>query len=128
MFCDTPESMRELWEDRRQKLGQYTATAKAELALLQRKNDQMMERIMNAESPALVSAYESQIVRLEEKKVSLNENIKSFGKPLASFDETFRTAITFLSNPCKIWENGEPGGSQTCAKTGVFEEATLRPK
>ncbi|MBX2804359.1 MAG: hypothetical protein KTR19_00170 [Hyphomicrobiales bacterium] len=73
---------------------------------MESKSTQLAERVLNAESAALVSVYENQLVKPEEKKVGLSEKIKSCGRPLASFDETFRTAITFLANPYKIWKNG----------------------
>ena len=107
LFYITLESMRELWEDRIAKTEERQAAMKAELALIECKFGQLMERIMGTESPALTQVYESQIVRLEEQKVSLTEKVQMCGRTLDLFDETFRTAITFLANPCKLWDSGD---------------------
>lgn len=106
LFYLTQQSMRELWDDRIAKAGERQAAMKAELALVERKSGQLMERIMGAESPALIQVYENQIVRLEEQKVSLTEKVQKCGRRLEPFDETFRTAITFMANPCKLWDSG----------------------
>ncbi len=37
----------------------------------------------------------------------MDENIAKCGRPLESFDDTFRTAMSFLSNPHKIWSSGK---------------------
>lgn len=83
---------------------------KVDFVSLERKSGELIKRIIDSNQQALIAVYECQIVRLEEQKVSLSEKIKACGRPLASFDETFRTAITFLANPCKIWENGSQEG------------------
>ena len=33
------------------------------------------------------------------------EKIKNCGRPIESFEDTFRTAIIFLGNPRKLWES-----------------------
>lgn len=54
-------------------------------------------RIAEAESPTLITAYEKQIKSLEEETLRMDENIAKCGRPLDSFDGSFRTA----SNPYK---------------------------
>lgn len=62
-----------------------------------------MERILAAESLTLISAYEDQVRKLEEQKAALSERVRNCGRPLTSFEETFRTAFELLANPCKFW-------------------------
>jgi hypothetical protein len=35
----------------------------------------------------------------------IGDRIASCGKPKASFDETYRTAVSFLRNPWKLWHS-----------------------
>jgi site-specific DNA recombinase len=35
----------------------------------------------------------------------MDEKIKNCGRPIESFEDTFRTTITFLGNPFKLWES-----------------------
>ena len=62
-----------------------------------------MERLVAADSHALITAYETKIRKLEERKLSLSERARACGRPLKSFDETLRTACAFLENPYKLW-------------------------
>jgi len=43
---------------------------------------------------------------MEKQKLILTEKLAQKGQPVRSFDETFRTAFIFLSNPQKIWHKG----------------------
>ena len=45
-----------------------------------------MERIMAADSPAMITAYEEKIKMLEAKKTALHEAVIESGKPKQSFD------------------------------------------
>jgi len=62
-----------------------------------------MERILQTDSPALIAAYETQVQKLEERKLALAEQARSVGRPLKRFDEAYRTACEFLATPCKLW-------------------------
>ena len=77
--------------------------AKAEIHKLERKIEQIVDRIIESDNAALVTAYENRRRKLEESKVSLSEKISNYGRPLQSFKETFRIAFDFLSNPQKLW-------------------------
>lgn len=94
--------MRELWEDRRGKVQERKALSKADFAMMERKSAQLTERVINAESAALVSVYENELVKLEEKKVGLSEKIKSCGRPLQALQSRL-----FSSNVmrCRIRAN-----------------------
>ena len=77
--------------------------ARAEIARIERQTGQVMERILQADNPALIAAYEDQIGKLAEMKASLEAQAKRPSKPLGDFDDTFRTACAFLANPCNLW-------------------------
>lgn len=64
---------------------------------------QFLDRIAEADNSILITAYEKKIRQLEEEKITLDEKIAQCGRPLQSFDETFRTAFSFLSNPYQLW-------------------------
>ncbi len=70
---------------------------------IDKKVEQFLERIIDAEHHTVVKAYENQVRKLEEKKILVSENIAQCGRPLPDFDMTFRTALDFLGNPYKLW-------------------------
>lgn len=67
--------------------------------------EQLVDRVVETDSPALIKTYEQRIQKMEAEKAELSEKVASCGRPLKSFDDTFRTAMQFLANPCYIWES-----------------------
>lgn len=73
--------------------------------MIERKIEQLLDRVVEAGSDSVVRAYEKRIGDLEIQKALMREKIASCGKPLKSFGETYRTAFDFLANPCKLWHS-----------------------
>ncbi|MEO1291699.1 MAG: recombinase zinc beta ribbon domain-containing protein, partial [Pseudomonadota bacterium] len=101
---------RAMFEDRwaaMQKQSQSAAdAARGDLKALERQSAKLMERLLGADSPSLISAYEAEIENLEAKKIAASERINAKADRRVSFDEMYRTACAFLASPCKIWKNG----------------------
>ena len=99
------DMFKDLWERR---LSQSTALVrmmKDELKKLDKQVSQLLDRIVDASSDTLISAYEKRVTDLEKRQIELKEKITENGKPKWDFDETFRTAIEFLSNPHRLWDS-----------------------
>lgn len=73
---------------------------------LDRKINGLTERLLGTDSPSLISAYESQIEKLERKKIGIIEKSTQGIEPIKPFEITFKTAMNFLANPCIVWEKG----------------------
>ncbi len=96
----------ELWDYR---LSQTQAQAKAmgaQLIKIERQVNQLLERILDASLPSVITAYENRIRTLEEEKLAIHERVADEGRPKASFDKTLRTALDFLANPWNLWSSG----------------------
>ena len=93
----------ELWDKRLEMMRSDKKRMTARIANLESKMTTLTERLINTDSEALVSAYESQIKRLEIERIGLQESAAHSGVPLKPFDEVFRTAFNFLANPWKLW-------------------------
>ncbi len=93
----------DLWNARRESAKAETESIRQNILRIEHKTEQFFDRITETDSQTLITAYEKKIRKLEEEKITLDEKIAKCGRPLASFDETFRTALTFLSNPQKLW-------------------------
>ena len=94
------------WNQQAANADKRKAGLSVELAQLDRKIDGLADRLLATDSPAVISAYESQIAKLETKKIMLTEQVSKAIEPLKSFDEMFSKAWEFLSNPCILWEKG----------------------
>ena len=79
---------------------------KRDLLRLEKQSEHFIDRIAETQSVNLIVAYEDKIEKLEEDKLLSQEQIKNCGRPLATFDDTFRTAITFLGTPQNLWDTG----------------------
>lgn len=78
---------------------------RAEIKQAERKIDQLVERILASDSGTLITAYENQVRKLEEQKAGLSDKASRCGRPLASFEDTFRTGFEFLASPYKLWSS-----------------------
>jgi len=84
---------------------QRSRSLKAELVGIEKKIEQLLDRIVDADSSTLISAYEKHITNLEQEKIAMSEQIAACGRPVRGFDETFRTAMAFLASPWKLWHS-----------------------
>src|SRR5690606_7735757 len=87
-----------------------------QLTKIERQVEQLLDRIVESETPSVVAAYERRVRQLEEQKVEISEKIANCGRPIRSFDETLRTALDFLGNPHKLWASEHPADRQAVLK------------
>lgn len=97
------QMFKDLWQQRLSGARTQAKSLEQELRAIERKVDQLLDRIVDTSSASVVAAYERKIKELETQKAVMRERLASCGKPLKSFGETYRTAFSFLANPCKLW-------------------------
>ncbi len=114
MFHDT-------WEAYRGRIKEQATDIRLQVAQIERKVDQLMERLVEADNVTVITAYENKLRTLEEEKLFLDEKLAQSGRPLQSFKETFRTAFAFLSNPQILWHSDRLDHKRTVLKL-VFGE------
>ncbi len=103
LFFTAMDRFRDLWNDRQSQNKDDALLLKNELSKIDARVEQFLDRIVETENLSVISAYEERIEKLEGQKIILQEKIQNCGRPLADFDETFRTAMEFLSNPHRLW-------------------------
>lgn len=103
LFFTAMDMFRDLWNDRQSNNKGDAILLKGELSKVDVRVEQFLDRIVETENTTVISAYEQKIEKLEGQKIVLQEKIQNCGRPLADFDETFRTAMEFLGNPHKLW-------------------------
>ncbi|MCP5246794.1 MAG: recombinase family protein [Burkholderiales bacterium] len=103
LFYLALDMFRDLWNDRLSKRKQEASFIGQEAQKMERSIAKLVDRIVETDSPSIIVTYENRIRELENRKAELNEKIRKCGTALPDFDETFRTAFSFLSNPHKIW-------------------------
>jgi site-specific DNA recombinase len=63
----------------------------------------MVERVIAAESPTLITTYERQIKQLEEQRILIEEKIQKCGTVDDRLVKINRTSWEFLGNPHDYW-------------------------
>lgn len=98
--------LKDIWTMRTVGTRTRTDSLKTELTKIEKSIDRLMDRIVDADNDRLVKAYEQRIARLETEKALIIEKTKNATQSTGTFDTAFRTALEFLSDPWKMWENG----------------------
>ena len=99
--------LNKVWRMRIDAASSRRTRALADLARLEKKADQMMDRLIEADTPALIAAYEGKLRKMEEEKALLREQAaRKNNEPVRDVEEVYRTALGFIANPSQVWENG----------------------
>ena len=95
------------WNQREQHAEAMQKTLKRDSVKLDKQIDSLLDRLVEADSPTAIRAYERKIEQLEKEKLLLTEKLENGFKPKASASDILELSMQFLSNPCKLWESGE---------------------
>ena len=90
------------WDQESRNGRERAAATRSKIASLDSKIDKLINRIMEAEKARVIKAYEIEIAAVEEEKIGPEELAAAAVQPRMSFEQSFRTAWAFLSNPCKL--------------------------
>ena len=139
LFALTKAMFKSAWDQRGKQMQAAVASVKRDLAKLDKQIDGLLDRIVDAESPAVIKAYEKRLAQFERDKIALQEKQASGLPAQAKFDELFELASTFLANPWKLWDSGNLTLRRTvlklsfaeriayCRKTGLRAPKTTLP-
>lgn len=112
---------RKRWAEADSKAKEASAALKLEAVAVEKKIGQLMERILESESPTVIAAYERKVEELERQKLLAHEKVSRCGTVAKGYDETFRTAFEFFASPCNLWHNGGFADKRTVLKLTLSE-------
>lgn len=95
------------WDYRQHSAIVMVESAKKELLRIEKTIESLLDKIVEASNITVVSAYEKRIETMEKQKLILQEKIEQKAQPVHSFEDSLRTAFLILSNPLKIWLEGQ---------------------
>jgi hypothetical protein len=96
-------------------------TLKADIARLDNQIDQLMDRIVEASSVSMITAYERRVEKLQREKLIAAEKLQQKPGPKRPFEEMFELACDFLSSPWNIWNTESLAGRRMVIRM-VFSE------
>lgn len=95
-----------IWEFRVESQAVRSKQLQADANATQKKIDQLLERIMDAESGSVIKAYEAKIAQLEQHKLLLEDKAMQTAQRRYQYDPAVRTSMLLLANPHKLWASG----------------------
>ena len=109
------------WELRGQQVKDAAKVMSRKFGQLEGQIAALLERVVEASSPRVISAYEAKIDALEKEKLIVAEKLENAGQIQRPFEEMFELACQFLSSPWKIWRTGHLAMRRVVLKL-AFEE------
>ena len=103
LFELATEMFKDAWDAKLDSRKANKNSLDVETKRIQKQMDSLVERIIETDSPTLIGAYEKKLRDLEISKAEIADKISNCGRPIRSFEDTYRTAMSFLENPYKIW-------------------------
>lgn len=110
------EAIRDHWEQQTRSARRLIEAGQAELTKVERSIDQLLDRIVEADSETVIAAYERRVRSLEEQRALLKEQLVRGGEHKPSLKNAVRTSLAFLSNPCFLWTSGSPSERRIAAR------------
>ncbi len=117
---------KDAWNQRLVQARSVLAMMKRERTRIDSQIDQLLDRIVEADNPRVITAYEGKIAKLEKEKLLLTEKLQNQGKPKHTFEEMFELALNFLSNPWNLWTSGQIHLRKTVLRLTFAERMAYR--
>jgi len=97
---------KDAWEQRAAQADQTARLLRTKIADAEKQIGALLDKLIEASSPRVISAYEGRIEALEREKLVAAEKLENVGAPAHPFGEMFEHALEFLANPYDIWKKG----------------------
>ena len=118
--------LRKLWDHQQSQGATMAKALSAQLIKIERQAATLLERIIDAQVPSVIAAYEERIRALEEEKVVVRERIATTKRPAQDFDKKVRTALGFLASPCHLWRSERLEDKKTVLKLAFAKRLQYR--
>ena len=124
LFQTASKMFKKLWDHRLATGQNRKRSLKTSLTSVEHQIEQFLDRIADATTPSVITAYEKRIAKLEREKIVVTEKLANCGKPMHNFDKTLRTGLKFLSKPYEIWASGQLASQQAVLKLAFTDRLT----
>ena len=103
LFAMAFEMFRDLWAAKEESVEEDRLAVQRQITQIGAKSKQLVDRLVDADSKTLITAYETRLSEMEDQKRFLTEKLAKTGVPTTPFKDAFRTAFDFLANPWNLW-------------------------
>lgn len=117
---------RDAWDMRLAQAADAAKAIKKSIQDTEKQIEQLLDRIVAAESDSVIRAYEKRIAKLEHEKALAVEKLGAGTKPRMTLEESFEHAMRFLSSPWTIWKNADLTLKKTVLRLAFSEPLPYR--
>ena len=114
-----------LWNARLAQANEQRQSASEQANAIEKDIDALVSRVVKAESPRVIKAYEDRIASLETQKLVLAEKARKEPPKARGYRELIELSLKFLENPRKLWDSGHYGLRRTVLKLAVAGPMTF---
>ena len=111
----------DIWDMKLAEAHSAKKTLNTQIKDVEAQTDALLDRIVEATSPAVITAYEARIDKLERQKIRLHEQAQQIVPPKGRLEEFIEHALSFLANPWNLYEKGEFSFKRTVLKLAFAE-------
>ena len=120
--------LKDWWDVRQASSKTRRQSVEDELRSNERAINQLLDRIIEADNPTVIKAYENRLRLLEQNKALCAEKAANLERPKGDFEKTVRSALVFLASPWEIYKNGSLEVRRMVLKLAFAERPTYSPK
>lgn len=116
------------WQQRRAQAEESVAALKRQMAGIEKKITEALDRIVESSSSTVIAAFEKRIETLEGEKLLLAEKVSRGVPGKDAYQEFFELAMSFLASPYKLWEKGDFVLKRTVLRLAFSERVAYNRK
>ena len=128
MFILVRDMFAHAWDQQLGHAKSLMASARQEIAQVESQIEKLLDSVVSATSPTVITAFEKRIEKLERQKLVMDEKLQNQGKPEHPFQEMFELAMQFFASPYKIWASGDFEYKRMVLKLAFSERLYYRRK
>lgn len=121
LFKLTRAMFEDAWEQRAAHTASLVAAATKQVREIDKQIDGLVNRILEATSPRVITAYQKRVSALEAERLAAQERVASIAPSRDTFEQKFELAMGFLSSPWNIWVNGSLRLRRTVLRSAFTE-------
>lgn len=122
LFTLASEMIKDLWDEKQKSKFSDKKAFEAEVDKTNMQIATIVDRLVESDSQTLINAYEKRIKELEIHRAETQDKIANCGRPVIGFERMYRTAMGFLSDPYKLWENNDLASRRAVLKLAFAED------
>lgn len=107
LFQIAKAMLRDAWDMRLAAAHTNKDAFKKRLDDANRQIENLLDRLVETDMPAVAKAYEGRIQKLERERLVLTERLENIVPPKGRLEECMELALKFLSSPWEIYKNGD---------------------